>query len=329
MKFLVSERNIDILCVSETFLLPYTPDEYVNIPNYMIFRCDDGRGEGACIYVSDSLNRIPVVINNPKKLGVEDVWVTAQSKKWPSIIIGCIYRHPKAPAASFDYIQNALRAVILRKKNILVLGDVNDDLLSINNKLSRILKNNKPTQVIDKPTRVTRTSATLLDVAITNDNNIIATHDFLPQVIADHDLISVTVNVTKPKRQPVKRTFCHLGGYCQFKLCSLFHENFHAMNNILFTDDVNKQVELFTEVFIKCLDACSPIVSKEIKRSFAPWVNDNLRRAMKIRNNAQRKLKADRHNSRLQDAYKKEKKSVRTLISKTKADYYHAQINNC
>ncbi len=101
------------------------------------------------------------------------------------------------------------------------------------------------------------------------------------------------------------------------------------MNNILLTDDVNKQVELFTEVFIKCLDACAPIVTKEIKRPFAPWMNDDLRRAMKIRNNAQSNLKADRHNSRFQEAYKREKKRVRTIISKTKAGHYHAQINNC
>ncbi len=57
-------------------------------------------------------------------------------------------------------------------------------------------------------------------------------------------------------------------------------------------------------------------------------MNDDLRREMKIRNNAQSNLKADRHNSRLQEAYKREKKRVSTLISKTKADYYHAQINN-
>ncbi len=44
---------------------------------------------------------------------------------------------------------------------------------------------------------------------------------------------------------------------------------------------------------------------------------------------AQSYLKADRHNARLQELYKKEKKHVRTLIRKSKADYYHAQINNC
>ncbi len=134
-----------------------------------------------------------------------------------------------------------------------------------------------------------------------------------------HELISVTVNVTKPKRQPVKITFRHQGGSCKVKLCSLL-KNSHDVNNILFTDDVNKQFEFFPEVFIKCLDACALIVTQEIKRSLTPSMNDDLRRAIKIRINAQSNLKADRHISRLQELYKKEKIHVRTLISKTKAD---------
>ncbi len=58
-------------------------------------------------------------------------------------------------------------------------------------------------------------------------------------------------------------------------------------------------------------------------------MNDDLHRAIKIRNNAQSNLKAGRHSSILLEPYKKEKKHVRTLISKTKTDYYHTQINNC
>ncbi len=50
--------------------------------------------------------------------------------------------------------------------------------------------------MINKPTRVTLTSSTLLDVAITNDNNNIATHDVVPQVIADHDLIIIIISMT-------------------------------------------------------------------------------------------------------------------------------------
>ncbi len=150
--------------------------------------------------------------------------------------------------------------------------------------------------MIHKPTRITPTSATLLNVAITNESNVIATHDVVPHVTADHELISVTVSVTKAKPQPVK-TIRLPGGYCKLKLCSLLLENFHDMINKLFTDDVNKQVELITEVFIKYIDACIPIVTKKIKKPFAPWMNSDLCRAMKLRYNTQSNFKADRHNS--------------------------------
>ncbi len=50
--------------------------------------------------------------------------------------------------------------------------------------------NNKLTQIIDKPTRITSTSATLLDLVIANNPGIVLNHVVVPQVIADHDLIS-------------------------------------------------------------------------------------------------------------------------------------------
>ncbi len=104
----------------------------------------------------------------PKPAGIEDVWVTVQCRKLPAIIIGCIYRHPKAPVATFDYIQEIFRVVSLKNKALFILGDFNDNVLANDNKIIKIIKNNKLTQIIDKPTRVTPTSSTLLDLAITN-----------------------------------------------------------------------------------------------------------------------------------------------------------------
>ncbi len=53
--------------------------------------------------------------------------------------------------------------------------------------------------MIDKPTRVTPTSSTLLDLAITNKPDAIHTYDVVLQEIADHDLIIITVDVSKPR----------------------------------------------------------------------------------------------------------------------------------
>ena len=92
-----------------------------------------------------------------------------------------------------------------------------------------IIKNNKLHQLIDKPTRYTSTSATLLDLVITNKPESVVHHDVVPHVIADHDLISVKVHLRKPKRIPVTRTF--------------------------YKDDINQQVvHIFNNFITKCLN---------------------------------------------------------------------------
>lgn len=106
-----------------------------------------------------------------------------------------------------------LQLLCISKKNVFILGDLNDDLLAPGNKLSKIIKNNKLTQIIDKPSRVTTTTATLLDVIITNKPDIVISHDVVPNTVGDHDLIAVKVDVSKPKRQQAVKLFRQLTNY--------------------------------------------------------------------------------------------------------------------
>ncbi len=128
---------------------------------------------------------------------------------------------------------------LVLKRNLFILGDFNDNLHLKDSRLSKLIKNIKLTQIIDKPTRVTPTSATLLDLVITNKPDMILAHNTVPQIIADHDLVSVQIDMTKPKRQPVNKTFCHLGKYSPEMFSSMLEQNSPAMNEIFLTDNVN------------------------------------------------------------------------------------------
>lgn len=92
---------------------------------------------------------------------------TIQCRKLPSLIIGYVYRHPKALIFSFDYIQEVFRVACLQGKSVFFLGDFNDDMLIKRNKMTKILGDNKLKQIIDKPTGTISHSATLLDLLIT------------------------------------------------------------------------------------------------------------------------------------------------------------------
>ncbi len=146
------------------------------------------------IYIRDALKANQIALDIPRPLGIEDIWITVQCRKLRAIIIGCMYRHPIALAITFDYIENVFRLISFRGKSLFILGDFNDNLLLIDNNLGKIIKNSKLTQIIERPTRITPTSATLLDLVITNYPEIILIHDVIPQVITDHDLFSKDID---------------------------------------------------------------------------------------------------------------------------------------
>ena len=68
-----------------------------------------------------------------------------------------------------NYINTVFQSHCIKKKSFYILGDLNDDMLSQGNKLSKIVSNIKLKQLVENPTRITDTSATLLDVIITNN----------------------------------------------------------------------------------------------------------------------------------------------------------------
>ena len=329
VKLLLTDRNIDVLCISETWLHANTPDGYVDIQGYKIFRRDNGRGGGVCLYVISSLNPSIITPGVPEQVGVEDVWVQVQCRKLPSMIIGCVYRHPKALTSSFDYMQEVFKVVCLRGKSVFIMGDFNDNMLVKGNRMSKIIRDNKLTQIIDKPTRITSHSATLLDLIITNKPEMILSHEVVPHVIADHHLVSVVINVKKPRKIPVIKTFQDMKHYDKDTFCLLLLDNLYSLNDVFLTDDVNKQVYIFNELFSSCLEICAPVVTRTVKGTPAPWMSSDIREAMKNRDKLQKQLNVDTHNVELRERYKTAKRYVKTLINTTKTEHYQDRLRDC
>ncbi len=91
IKMCVYSRDIDVLCVSETWLQKNTPDVHVSIPNYVLYRKDVGLGGGVCIYVKKELKIILINFLPSKHDGVEDLWLSVQNDMYSAVVIGCVY----------------------------------------------------------------------------------------------------------------------------------------------------------------------------------------------------------------------------------------------
>lgn len=328
IEHLVQENNVDILCLTETWISPHMSNYFVNIPNLKIFRRDHGRGGGVCIFIRDDL-KVTEVTNPIEKIdGVEDVWVTVQCRKLPSFIVGCIYRHPKASVATFDYILESFRNMSMRNKPLFILGDFNDNLLNIENHMGKIVRNVKLNQVIDTPTRITSTSATLIDLLITNRTEMIHAFDVIPSPVADHEMITINLDIKKPKCTPIIRFFRTLANYSQNTLCNLLLDKTCTLNTILDTDNVSIQASIVTNVLRSSLDTCAPLVTRQLTRPPAPWLTDDIRSVMKERDELQKNLKLNRYRNSLQNQYKTKKIQVRNSIANGKKQLSRSRLND-
>ena len=198
-------------------------DKFSKISRFNAIRCDAGEGSGLCIYIWEDFDTYVIDAGVDKTEGTEDLWVQVQHWNILSFIVGCVYRHPKALAASFLYLADVFRNVCPRNKPVFIMGDIHDDLFVKDNNLGKIVRNLNLKQVIDKPTPITSSSTTLLDAAITNKLEMIMNSDVIPSPIDDRKTVSVIINSHKPKHEPKIRTYRSHKCYSLSMFCNLLY----------------------------------------------------------------------------------------------------------
>ena len=131
-----------------------------------------------CIYKSSELESTFIEIINPKKT---------------NITIGCIYRHPTMNLNEFNdnHLNILLQKISKEKKNVLLLGDFNVDLLKYDkqagtNEFIDSLSSYMYLPYILHPTRVTSHSQTIIDNIFSNYVSKEAVSGNLTSTISDH-----------------------------------------------------------------------------------------------------------------------------------------------
>ena len=131
---------------------------------------------GVGIYISDTCNHQQTLSYNLNVRGCEDLWVISitpmatQSK----YITGVIYRHPNSNMQNFsESLNDRLFQLNSKRKHFFILGDLNVDTSADKLNIASIqyvnsLASHGTKSLIDKPTRITPTSATIFDHALTN-----------------------------------------------------------------------------------------------------------------------------------------------------------------
>jgi hypothetical protein len=211
------EHKFSIIATTETWLKPHNIDLYP-IQGYaqeLTIR-NSKSGGGITLYINDQLEYKVCKELNHVTNDLETLWVELDKKQIGTphnVIIGCIYRAPGTDIALFnDHLNGILETIKREKKIIYHLGDFNIDLLKHNNHIptSEFINLNFThtiSPLINKPTRVTKNSATIIDNIFTNalqhDKNFTC---ILPSDISDHFPILHFSYIPKPNFTPIPKT---------------------------------------------------------------------------------------------------------------------------
>lgn len=326
-------HEFSIICFSETWL-NYSNNHLAFIPNYThISRYrTDKPGGGVSIFVSDQLkltstrDDISSISNSFEAVFIEIDKSCINADR--NIIIGCIYRPPKSPIHEFN---EALRIVLSKlskeDKHIYLTGDYNINLLNSDSHIPtaefiELLFTFSYFPCINKPTRISSTSATIIDnIFVNNIHSKIMTAGILATDVSDHcPVFCITpfrLNAVKSDNYVVKRIFNDRNktkfmgklSDCDWTEC-------------LRQTDCQTAFSMFYNQYVSHFDECFPL--KKIKVGYKnrkPWLSDDLKQSIKRKNALYRKFLKSKKSSDKQN-YIEYKRHLRAALRRAERAHY-------
>ena len=149
-------------------------------------------GGGVAIFARNTLQPVAFTPECDIGAGLEAILAAVRLPGQPkTVVVGAAYRPPQCRVDSFAHFRDILEALTLANKDSLILGDLNSDMLNPGRgsaHLASALLDLGFTQLIDKPTRVTESSSTCIDLVMTNKPDMIASTKTRPCSFSDHHL---------------------------------------------------------------------------------------------------------------------------------------------
>ena len=328
-------HNFSLIACSETWLTdnksPPQHDGYTYIEGPLT-----GRGKGVCIYLRSDIQYKQIDVTLAPEADSLFIEITLNNKH-PSknIIVGAIYRLHEHTINNFNTKWDAVMKTLNTTKNdIYLLGDFNIDLLKydtnshINDFINTTLAHSFIPK-IDKPTRITHNTATIIDNIITNSTTTNSVTGIFVTDISDHFPI---FHITSHRHtQPVsnityKRDFCDTN-------ISNFNNKLHqeTWDSTLNSMDPDTSYNTFIDIYSRHYNSSFPLkrsINRNKKHTTPkhPWITNGIVRSIKHKHKLyQNYLKKKTPESG--ERYKKFKNKLIHIIRIAKKSYNTEQLN--
>lgn len=316
------------MCISETWLKPHHPDDILRINGYKQYRKDriGRRGGGLSIYVKHHYNLQPwnpiTLVPLPADSKIESFWCQLKLPETLPITIGVCYCPPDLSIQAFHDLQPHFESVLkYAPGEIIILGDFNCDLIprcKSSNTKAFGLSTSTLQQLIKEITRPK--SGTLIDHIYVSHPSRIISSGVIPFGASDHSLIYCVRKIHLLK-QPTK--------FVKSRRLSLINPiNFVStlQENLSSFEKSETLCWNFQSAILNTLNHHAPLRSIRIHINLPPWINDNIKHLMYLRDHHSHRRRAangDVHN----ELYKSFRNAVTIQLRISKKSYLGKELN--
>ncbi|KAK6191763.1 hypothetical protein SNE40_003365 [Patella caerulea] len=313
--------EFDVLTFSETWLTDTSNTELLELRGYhkpILCNRTVGPGGGVAIYIRDSLYfkaRLDLNI-----AGLEAVWVEIRNKN-NIYLIGSFYRSPTANSEYWNLIEQSIELAKEQNIKTIILGDFNVNIINTNSsRISNIMRRFDLTQLIKSPTRITETTATLLDIILVSCPDNIHSTEILDANVSDHCPITITVFFKKPTCKTYPRQIWNYHDFDPIHLNN-FLKSFDWDDFFDQSSSPNVLVENFSNILMKAVEKFVRHKFVTIRARDTPWMNGYIRNIIRKRNRIHKKAKYSNSPAHWQ-CFRKNGNFVISEIRKAKLNYY-------
>lgn len=324
---MISKENFTVIGLSETWLDDRTPDYAIQINDYKLIRNDrQDRGGGVAFYIKKDIKY--KILEAPNSGPIEQLWLSTKVGG-KSLCLGTLYRPPNTNLMLvIDNLETILENFLPEFDYVLFGGDFNVDLLNENNsgylQFTNFLNKYGLCQIIEQPTRVTDNTQTLLDLIISSSSDIVAGNEvFKMDDISDHHLVTSYLKIKKTKQPPIFRTY---RDFSDFNI-DIFLRDLRLINfDYIYTlNNVDEMVNFWNTSIIWLFNIHAPLKTARITKLPAPWLTENIKIMIKLRDKALLKYKRSKSETDWL-AYKTLRNLVNMSIKSEKKAYLHYQF---
>ena len=209
-----------------------------------------------------------------------------------------------------------------------VLGDFNTNILKKNslvNSLNNFMRTCGLSQLIDVPTRVTDSCASIIDLIMVTDHDKIIQSGVLGIGLSDHMPIYCTRKIKRAVFNDHNTVRMRsLKGYTKDRLCQQLDSS--DWPGVLDCHDVCEAWSQFKSIFLGVLDVVAPSKEIRIKQSTEPWLSSEILDLIRNRDRCLNKYRKSK-NQESCDKYLFFRNQVNYKKNKAKSNYYVHIVN--